>query len=50
MPLTIRRAVPADAAVIIDFNQRLALESEGKTLDPELLAGGVRAALADPDV
>ncbi len=49
MPFTIRRAGPRDAACIVDFNCRLAAESEGKTLDPELLGPGVTAALADPN-
>jgi ribosomal protein S18 acetylase RimI-like enzyme len=49
MPLTLRRAGPGDAAVIAEFNQRLAQESEGKTLDPAVLAAGVAAGLADPD-
>jgi GNAT superfamily N-acetyltransferase len=48
MPLTIRRATPADAATIVEFNCRLAEESEAKTLDREVLAQGVAAALADP--
>jgi len=48
MPLTLRRAGPGDAAVIAEFNQRLAQESEGKTLDPAVLAAGVAAGLADP--
>src|SRR5262249_21771908 len=48
MPLTIRRSRPADAAVVADFNRRLAEESEGKTLDGAALAEGVRAVLADP--
>ena len=48
MPLVIRRATPADASIIVDFNRRLALESEGKTLDVPVLAAGVAAALADP--
>jgi GNAT superfamily N-acetyltransferase len=48
MPLTIRRAGQADAPVVIDFNQRLAYESEGKTLDPALLEPGVKAGLEDP--
>jgi ribosomal protein S18 acetylase RimI-like enzyme len=48
MPLTLRRAGPGDAAVIAEFNQRLAQESEGKTLDPAVLAAGVAACLADP--
>jgi GNAT superfamily N-acetyltransferase len=48
MPLTIRRAGPADAAIVAEFNQLLALESEGKTLDRDLLRAGVAAGLADP--
>jgi GNAT superfamily N-acetyltransferase len=46
--LTLRRATPADAAVVAEFNAALARESEGKELDPATLAAGVRAALADP--
>jgi ribosomal protein S18 acetylase RimI-like enzyme len=48
MTLTIRPATPADAAIVAEFNRLLALESEGKTLDPGLLQPGVAAALADP--
>jgi ribosomal protein S18 acetylase RimI-like enzyme len=48
MPLLLRRAVAADAAVIADYNTRLARETEGKALDPAVLAAGVAAALADP--
>jgi GNAT superfamily N-acetyltransferase len=48
MPLLIRPAVPSDADVVADFNYRLAAESEGMELDPELLAAGVAQALADP--
>ncbi|HEY7313418.1 MAG TPA: GNAT family N-acetyltransferase [Gemmataceae bacterium] len=48
MPLSIRRAVPADAPLIVEFNRLLAQESEGKTLDPALLGRGVAAGLADP--
>ncbi|HEY7158853.1 MAG TPA: GNAT family N-acetyltransferase [Gemmataceae bacterium] len=48
MPLSIRRASPADAAVVAEFNRLLAAESEGKTLDPAVLARGVAAVLADP--
>jgi GNAT superfamily N-acetyltransferase len=49
MPLTIRRGTPADVAVIVEFNRRLAEESEGKTLDVPVLTRGVTAALADPN-
>jgi len=48
MPLTVRRAVPADAQIIVEFNRLLAEESEGKTLDLAVLRAGVAAALADP--
>ena len=41
--------VPATIRVIVEFNLRLALETEGKQLDPSVLARGVARALADPD-
>ena len=50
MPLiTIREARPEDLHVIVDFNARLAWETEDKRLDPDVLAKGVASALADPD-
>jgi ribosomal protein S18 acetylase RimI-like enzyme len=48
MAVTIRKAEPRDAAVVADFNRRLAWESEQKRLDPEVLARGVARILADP--
>src|SRR6516225_7846783 len=48
MPLTVRRATPADAPHLVEYNRRMALETEGKTLDPAVLAAGVAAVLADP--
>jgi ribosomal protein S18 acetylase RimI-like enzyme len=48
MPLSIRRAVAADAAIIVEFNRRLAEESESKSLDVSVLSAGVAAGLADP--
>jgi GNAT superfamily N-acetyltransferase len=48
MDWTIRRATPADAAAVAEFNRRLAEESEGKALDRAALTAGVRAALDDP--
>jgi ribosomal protein S18 acetylase RimI-like enzyme len=48
MQTVIRPATAADAAVLADFNARLAWESEYKRLDPATLAAGVRAVLADP--
>lgn len=43
----IRRAQPADLETIIDFNQRLAVESEGVELDAQRLRTGVTAQLND---
>lgn len=49
VPLIIRDAVPADIDAIIEFNARLASETEGKTLDRAVLARGVARALDEPD-
>ncbi|MFM8285962.1 MAG: GNAT family N-acetyltransferase [Planctomycetaceae bacterium] len=46
--LQIRPATPADWEVIVDYNCRLALESEGKQLDRQHLVPGVQALLANP--
>lgn len=43
----IRRAERADLETIIEFNQRLAVESEGVRLDSERLRAGVTAQLND---
>jgi GNAT superfamily N-acetyltransferase len=48
MALTVRRATADDLELIVDFNCRLAQESENKTLEPALITAGVLAALADP--
>jgi GNAT superfamily N-acetyltransferase len=48
MPLTVRPATAADLAVIVDYNSRLAAETEGKALAADLIVPGVRAVLADP--
>jgi GNAT superfamily N-acetyltransferase len=48
MPVTIRPGTLADVPVIVDFNVLLARESEGKELDPAVVAVGVQAAIADP--
>jgi ribosomal protein S18 acetylase RimI-like enzyme len=47
MSLLVRRAIPADAAVIVEYNCRLAVETEGKSLDLGTLTAGVAAGLAD---
>jgi ribosomal protein S18 acetylase RimI-like enzyme len=48
MPLTVRPAVPSDADTIVEFNLRLARETENKALDPAVLAVGVAGVLTDP--
>lgn len=45
--VTVRAATPDDAATIADFNRILAAESEGRELDPDRLARGVRLLLAN---
>lgn len=47
--LLIRAGRPADCAAIVDFNLRLAWETEAKTLNADVLAAGVASALVDPD-
>jgi GNAT superfamily N-acetyltransferase len=41
--ITIRRAVPEDAAALVEFNQAMAQETEGKLLDPQVLQSGVES-------
>ena len=38
MPYFVRSATPLDAPTIVDFNCRLARETESKTLDPPVIA------------
>lgn len=45
----VRTARPEDWPVIVEFNRRLAAETEDTDLDVELLTAGVQAALGDPD-
>ena len=47
MSIVTRRATPADAEMIAEFNNLLALETEDKTLDGEVLRRGVAAILTD---
>lgn len=46
---TIRDAVPEDLEILVEFNRRLAEETEGKRLDLDVLTRGVARALADRD-
>ncbi len=47
MPFSVRPATLADAPTIAEFNRRLAIETEGKTLNAQTLGAGVAAILAD---
>src|ERR1044071_3933738 len=46
--IKIREAKPADAAIIADFNVRMALETEQRQLDSHRVNQGVHALLSDP--
>lgn len=48
MSLAIRRAALADAPIIVRFNEGIALETEGKRLDRDVLSRGVQAVFDDP--
>lgn len=48
MALSIRPGTPADTPIVVDFNLRMALETEHKMLDRALLERGVHAVLSDP--
>ena len=45
----VREATPDDAPRIVEFQQAMALETEGKTLDESLVTPGVSAVFASPD-
>ena len=47
MPIIIRDATLNDAPTIADFNARMALETEDKTLDPAVVGRGVAEILRD---
>lgn len=44
----IRKATATDAAIIAQFNQHMALETEHKELMPELILAGVHSLLSNP--
>ena len=46
--INIRKATSEDADVIIDFQQKMAWETEKMTLVPEIIAKGVNAVFTDP--
>ena len=47
MTITIRDAVPDDVTAIALYNAAMALETEDKALDLEVLTAGVRSLLED---
>jgi len=46
--ITIRKALPADASIIIDFQQKMAWETEKISLIPEIIIKGVDAVFTNP--
>ena len=48
MGISIRNAAMTDAATIAGNNSFMAEETEGRTLDPDIIGPGVAALLADP--
>ena len=48
MGISIRNAAMTDAAIIASNNSLMAEETEGRTLDPDIIGPGVTALLADP--
>ena len=48
-PIQIREGRPEDAPIIADYNQRMALETEGKELDSEIVEKGVEQGLLQPE-
>ena len=48
MEISIRNAAMSDAAIIAGNNSFMAEETEGRTLDPDIIGPGVEALLADP--
>jgi GNAT superfamily N-acetyltransferase len=45
--MNIRLAEKEDSAALVEFNQAMALETEGKRLDSEILKNGVEAVFED---
>ena len=45
--MNIRMAKAEDAPALVDFNQKMALETEGKHLDNDVLSKGVSAVFSD---
>lgn len=50
MNITVRDATSADIDAIVGYNQRLAGETEGKSLDPAVIRAGVRRGFSSPEM
>jgi len=50
MDITVRDATAADIDAIAGYNQRLAQETEGKSLDAAVIGAGVRRGFASPQL
>ena len=48
-PTQIRAGRPEDAAIIAEYNQRMALETEDKELDADTVSRGVEQGLRQPE-
>lgn len=48
-PFTIRRAKPSDAPHLAAFNRAMAMETEDKPLDAQVVAAGVEGLFARPE-
>jgi GNAT superfamily N-acetyltransferase len=48
LSMNIRLAQPSETDALVEFNQAMALETEGKHLNAEILLSGVRAVFNDP--
>jgi GNAT superfamily N-acetyltransferase len=48
--ITVRDAQENDVSLIVAFNNKLALETEGRLLDERTLSAGVRRGLAHPEL
>ncbi len=48
--ITIRKATTADAPAIIDFQKKMAWETEQLTLPPEIIKNGVNAVFINPSL
>ena len=47
--IQIREGRPEDAQIITDYNQQMALETEGKELDSDTVKKGVKQGLLQPE-